>query len=38
MAYGVNGLGVVLMLVTFASMAASTGAEVGIAGRTAVDS
>jgi hypothetical protein len=36
MAYGVNGLGVVLMLVTFASTAGLTGAEVGIAGGTAV--
>ncbi|MDC5696605.1 dynamin family protein [Intrasporangium calvum] len=36
MAYGVNGLGVVLMLVTFAATAGITGAEVGIAGGTAV--
>ena len=36
MAYGVNSLGVVLMLVTFASTAGITGAEVGIAGGTAV--
>lgn len=36
LAYGVNGLGVVLMLVTFASTAGLTGAEVGIAGGTAV--
>src|SRR6476661_3412654 len=36
MAYGVNGLGVVLMLVTFASTAGLTGAELGIAGGTAV--
>ncbi len=36
MAYGVNGLGVVLMLVTFASTAGLTGAEFGIAGGTAV--
>ncbi|WP_347352578.1 GTPase domain-containing protein [Intrasporangium sp.] len=36
MAYGVNGLGVVLMLVTFAGTAGITGAEVGIAGGTAV--
>lgn len=36
MAYGVNGLGVVLMLVTFASTAGITGAEIGIAGGTAV--
>lgn len=36
LAYGVNGLGVVLMLVTFASTAGITGAEVGIAGGTAV--
>ena len=36
MAYGVNGVGVVLMLVTFASTAGVTGAEWGIAGGTAV--
>ncbi|GAA2024922.1 dynamin family protein [Terrabacter terrae] len=36
MAYGVNGLGVVLMLVTFASTAGITGAEIGIAGGTAL--
>ena len=36
MAYGVNGLGVILMLVTFASTAGVTGAEIGIAGGTAV--
>lgn len=36
MAYGVNGLGVVLMLVAFASTAGVTGAEVGIAGGTAI--
>lgn len=36
MAYGVNSLGVVLMLVTFASTAGITGAEVGIAGGTAI--
>jgi len=35
-AYGVNGLGVVLMLVTFAHTAGLTGAEAGIAGGTAV--
>ncbi len=35
-AYGVNGVGVVLMLVTFAHTAGLTGAEVGIAGGTAV--
>lgn len=36
LAYGVNGLGVVLMLVAFASTAGITGAEAGIAGGTAV--
>jgi len=36
LAYGVNGLAVVLMLVTFASTAGLTGAEFGIAGGTAV--
>lgn len=36
MAYGVNGLGVVLMLVTFGTTAGLTGAEVGIAGGTAI--
>ena len=35
-AYGVNGLGTVLMLVTFAYTGGITGAEVGIAGGTAV--
>ena len=35
-AYGVNGLGVVLMLVTFAHTAGLTGAEAGIAGGTAI--
>ncbi len=35
-AYGVNSVGVVLMLVTFAHTAGLTGAEVGIAGGTAV--
>jgi len=35
-AYGVNGLGVVLMLVTFAHTAGLTGTEAGIAGGTAV--
>ncbi len=36
MAYGVNGLGLALMLVTFASTGGITGAEVGIAGGSAV--
>ncbi|MGZ4475447.1 MAG: ABC transporter, partial [Nocardioides sp.] len=36
LAYGVNGLGVALMVVTFANTAGLTGAEVGIAGGTAV--
>ncbi|GAA5032165.1 dynamin family protein [Terrabacter aeriphilus] len=36
MAYGVNGLGVVLMLVAFSSTGGLLGAEVGIAGGTAV--
>ena len=36
LAYGVNGLGVVLMVVVFASTGGLTGAEVGIAGGTAV--
>ena len=36
LAYGVNGLGVSLMVVTFANTAGLTGAEVGIAGGTAV--
>ncbi len=35
-AYGVNGVGVVLMLVTFAHTGGLTGAEAGIAGGTAV--
>ncbi|MFZ1285948.1 MAG: ABC transporter [Candidatus Phosphoribacter sp.] len=35
-AYGVNGVGVVLMLVTFAYTGGVTGAEAGIAGGTAV--
>ncbi|MGI8717490.1 MAG: dynamin family protein [Lapillicoccus sp.] len=36
MAYGVNGLGVVLMLVAFAHTGGLTGAEAGIAGGTAL--
>lgn len=36
LAYGVNGLGLALMLVTFASTGGITGAEVGIAGGSAV--
>lgn len=36
MAYGVNGLGVVLMLVAFASSGGLIGAEIGIASGTAV--
>ncbi|HEX2704926.1 MAG TPA: hypothetical protein VHM65_04145 [Candidatus Lustribacter sp.] len=36
MAYGVNGVGVVLILVTFAHTGGITGAEAGIAGGTAV--
>jgi hypothetical protein len=36
LAYGVNGLAVSLMVVTFASTAGITGAEVGIAGGSAV--
>jgi hypothetical protein len=36
LAYGVNGLAVSLMVVTFASTAGLTGAEVGIAGGSAV--
>ena len=36
LAYGVNGLGVALMVVIFASTAGLTGAEVGVAGGTAV--
>jgi len=35
LAYGVNGLGVALMVVVFANTAGLTGAEVGIAGGTA---
>jgi len=36
LAYGVNGLGVALMVVVFASTAGITGAELGIAGGSAV--
>jgi hypothetical protein len=36
LSYGVNGLGVLLMLVVFSHTAGLTGAEVGIAGGTAV--
>lgn len=36
LAYGVNGLGVALMIVIFAGTAGLTGAEVGVAGGTAV--
>ncbi len=36
LSYGVNGLGVVLMLVVFSQTLGLTGAEVGIAGGTAV--
>lgn len=36
LAYGVNGLGVALMMVVFAHTAGLTGAEVGVAGGTAV--
>ena len=36
LSFGVNGLGVALMVVVFASTGALTGAEVGIAGGTAV--
>jgi hypothetical protein len=36
LAYGVNGLGVALMIVIFTSTAGLTGAEVGVAGGTAV--
>ncbi len=36
LAYGVNGLGVALMVVIFAQTAGVTGAEVGVAGGTAV--
>ncbi len=36
LAYGVNSLGVALMMVIFASTAGLTGAEVGVAGGTAI--
>ncbi len=36
LAYGVNGIGVSLMIVVFASTAGVTGAEIGVAGGTAV--
>jgi hypothetical protein len=36
LAYGVNGLGVALMIVVFAGTGGVTGAEVGVAGGTAV--
>jgi hypothetical protein len=36
LAYGVNGLGVAVMMVVFAQTAGVTGAEVGIAGATAL--
>lgn len=36
LAYGVNGIGVTLMIVVFASTAGVTGAEIGVAGGTAV--
>ncbi|MBA3292936.1 MAG: ABC transporter [Geodermatophilaceae bacterium] len=36
LAYGVNGIGVTLMIVVFASTAGVTGAEFGVAGGTAV--
>ncbi len=36
LAYGVNGLGVALMMVIFASTAGVTGAEIGVAGGTAL--
>ncbi len=36
LAYGVNGLGLALMMVIFASTAGLTGAEVGVAGGTAI--
>nr|MBA2561092.1 ABC transporter [Propionibacteriales bacterium] len=36
LAYGVNGLGVVLMIAVFSQTAGLTGAEVGVAGGTAV--
>jgi hypothetical protein len=36
LAYGVNGLGVALMIVIFAGTAGLTGAEVGVAGGTAI--
>ena len=35
-AYGINGVGLILMLVTFAHTAGLSGAEVGIAGGTSV--
>jgi len=36
LAYGVNGIGVTLMIVVFASTAGVTGAEIGVAGGTAI--
>jgi len=36
LAYGVNGVGVSLMIVVFASTAGVTGAEIGVAGGTAI--
>lgn len=36
LAYGVNGVGVILILVTFASTSGLTGAEAGIAGGSAL--
>jgi len=36
LAYGVNGIGVSLMIVVFASTAGVTGAEIGVAGGTAI--
>ena len=36
LAYGVNGIGVTLMIVIFASTAGVTGAEVGVAGGSAI--
>jgi hypothetical protein len=36
LAYGVNGLGVALMIVVFAGTAGLTGAEIGVAGGSAV--
>ncbi|MGI8653525.1 MAG: ABC transporter [Geodermatophilaceae bacterium] len=36
LAYGVNGIGVTLMIVVFASTAGVTGAEFGVAGGTAI--